>query len=662
MYQSLKLIGGIACVLAIVFIFGCSGGTEVGNPIQPPGSIAPTAEQELEDYLKEQYATSVLDNDAYYMEAMTFEDAVAEVAAGAAPAPNDSAADFSRTNVQEQGVDESDQVKTDGTYLYVAGQRKINIVKAIPPDAMGLVGTIYISGYVEALYLYNDILVVLHTPDDSEAGTWTGTDLTGRADVGMPYWLPVKAEIGVMLVDISDPSTPNRISEVRADGSLVSSRLTGGKLHIVQQYLPDLPPLTLYYEDTDENRDAAISANRQTLEPLTLDDLTPGYETVDQDGHTIDSGRLVATEDFYQPEDPAGGSTVTLMTFDMNDLAQPFQSMAIIADVHLIYASTESLYTIATYWDSSAEAIGDFDQHQQTIIHKFDLSGEKITSLGNGRVQGRVLNQFSLGEYEYEGEGVLRIATTTGNNWWAGTSSSNHVYCLKETDGHLEIIGKVEGLAPGETLYSARFIGTRGFLVTFVRIDPLFTLDLSDPADPKVVGELKVPGYSDYIHPLGESHLLTIGKDTKEQDGFTLIQGVQLSVFDITDFANPALLYKEIIGDRGTGSEALYNHKAFTFWAEEGLLAIPIQLYEEAPDNPWDWGSHTFSGLYVYRTTVSSGFELLGRIDTNSSVYTYPDWTRGIFIDTSVYAVKSDAVRAAGIDDIENTVKELALP
>lgn len=281
--------------------------------------------------------------------------------------------------------------------------------------------------------------------------------------------------------------------------------------------------------------------------------------------------------------------------------------------------------------------------------------------MGSGSVWGKILNQFSLGEYN----DVLRIATTTGNTW-SGTSK-NHVFCLEASEEGLVIIGNIKDMAPGERIYSTRFIGPRGFLVTFVKVDPLFTLDLSDPTDPKVLGELKVPGYSDYIHPFDENHLITIGKDTKEEGGTAWYQGVQVSIFDVTDFADPVRLYSELIGDRGTTSEALYNHKAFTFWAENSLLAIPVDVFEHEtePDYPWGYGTHTFTGLYVYRVTIENGFVFLGRISTDSAsgqdYYYSSDWNRGVFIGESVYAVKSDAVRSAIVEDIEASVNTLIL-
>ena len=651
-------------ILGLLTIVGTgdsgSGDSVVENPdndtVGPSAMATFNSEEGLEVYLKEQYATSVLSVDAYpeYQAVIGDEGGAADTAEGSSA---DTDNGFSQTNVQEAGVDESDKVKTDGTYMYVTGQQTVAVVKAVPSNSMGVIQKIDVPGHVDSLYLYNDILVVLYMPDGGSGSNWGGTDLVGTADIGMPYWIPVNSRTGVLLVDIAEPSNPVMIENVEMDGSLVSSRLTGGKLHIIQQFLPDVPPLQLYYYGSDEDRAQVEALNRQRLESVTLDDLLPSYTVINDQGQTIESERLVAPEDFYRPAGPGGGSIATVTTFNLNDLSQPFQSVGIVADIHVVYASTKALYLAATKWGNMP--LTDEGYSTKTEIHKFDLTGEKVSSMGSGSVWGKILNQFSLGEYN----DVLRIATTTGNTW--NSTSKNHVFCLEASEEGLVIIGNIKDMAPGERIYSARFIGPRGFLVTFVKVDPLFTLDLSDPTDPKVLGELKVPGYSDYIHPFGENHLITIGKDTKEEDGTAWYQGVQVSIFDVTDFADPVRLYSELIGDRGTTSEALYNHKAFTFWAKKGLLAIPVDVFEHEtePDYPWISGTHTFTGLYVYRVTIENGFVFLGRISTDSAsgqgYYYSSDWNRGVFIGESVYAVKSGAIRSAIVEDIEATVNTL---
>jgi hypothetical protein len=267
------------------------------------------------------------------------------------------------------------------------------------------------------------------------------------------------------------------------------------------------------------------------------------------------------------------------------------------------------------------------------------------------------LNQYSLGEYEDH----LRIATTVQSFGPFESVVSNSIYVLGVNEETLEITGKVEQIAPGETIYAARFMGPRGFLVTFERIDPLFTLDLSDPANPTVVGELKVPGYSDHIQMLDENHLLTIGKDAQDNGSFAWVQGVQLSIFDITDMANPTLKFKEIIGGRGTNSEANYNPKAFNHFAPLNALAFPIDLFSGDTTGP-EWGMHEFTGLYVYEVTTEAGFTFLGRIASAEGEVQqgcfegYYGSTRGVFIDQAVYSVTERSVKAASIDDVATLI------
>jgi uncharacterized secreted protein with C-terminal beta-propeller domain len=649
-------------ILALLCLLACTG-TEVGNPrMDDTADITEvnrfSGDSELENYLKEQYADSLEPMDV--MMIMAPEDDAGGLS-GATGGQSDTSGvstasgDHSTTNVQETGVDESDMVKTDGTTLYAAGDRAVHIVDLA--DDMRLLTSLPVDGWIDGLYLEGDLLIVLYTPDTAQGEPWTDMALPANdALFGMCYWVPVKIQQAVVFYDISIPAVPVLRKALAFDGRLVSSRLVDEKLHIVQQYLPNLPPIELTYDGSQSDRDAKVNANRLALADIHLDDLTPHYQVM---GEPIGAPQpTVFSDQYYRPVGgECGGTITTVVSFDLSSDDLPFTSVGMVADAHMVYASTKSLFII-----SQAYAYGSVDSERATLF-KYDLTGDTVRCVAIGTVPGWILNQFSMSEYE----DVLRVATTTGRVGDWSQVPHNRVLCLQQEDKALNIVGRIENIAPGEQIYSARFLGERGFLVTFVKIDPLFTLDLSDPLSPAIIGELKVPGYSDYIHPLGKDHLLTIGKDTLfvPEDNMAWFQGVQLSIFDVGDFENPSLQDKVVIGDRPTSSEASGNHKAFTFWPEHNLLAIPIHLYEfeafQDSRDPWEYGTFTFSGLYVYEVTTDTGFDFKGRISTQPPSQTYGSarWTRGLFVDRYVYAVTEDALKSAEIENIESSIRAL---
>ncbi len=277
---------------------------------------------------------------------------------------------------------------------------------------------------------------------------------------------------------------------------------------------------------------------------------------------------------------------------------------------------------------------------EKTIIHKISISGKNIEYQTNGEVPGHVLNQFSMDEYN----GYFRIATTTGN-WRA--ESMNHVYVL---DSNLDIVGKVEDLAPGERIYSARFMGDKGYMVTFKQIDPLFVIDLKDPYNPKVLGYLKISGVSDYLHPYDENHVIGIGRDATEEGR---IQGMKLSLFDITDVANPKEVSKYMIGERGTDSDALRDHKAFLFSKSKNLLIVPVRVSEGGKWNAWQ-------GAYVFNLDLDNGFVLKGKITHRVNVSGEEKYQidynaqikRSLYMDDVVYTISNKMIKMNSLGDL----------
>jgi len=543
---------------------------------------------------------------------------------------------YSTTNLQEEGVDESDVMKNDGEHVYLLKAGELRIAKVQPPDVLEQVGQLELDGRPQSLYLRGDKLVAL-----SQNPSWYGyaewDDAPGAIAKSAVYKEDWENETIVSLIDATDRSAPSVIKTYRLEGYLVASRMIQDRLYLVLTVYPDLPPV-------------------QEIPETPLTDILPEYVVANGDDVPGPPAPITNWQNFYRPADPDGYAFVTVVTINTADPEADIDTVALTADAGLIYASTEALYLTDTEWGYGP------GQTEQTILHKFAFGQNGAEYTASGKVPGRPLNQFSLGEHE----GHLRIATTIGQFWRAEGGPTNNVFVLGVNGATLVVVGEVRNIAPGEEIYSARFVGPRGFLVTFVKIDPLFMLDLSDPNDPKVVGELKVPGYSNYIHILDPNHLLTIGKDAEDVGDFAWYQGVKLSIFDVSDFANPDEIHTLVIGGRGTESEALHDHRAFNYFAPQKALAIPLVLYEGGSGGP-TYGQHTFTGLAVYHTSPEGGIKPIGRIPVVDTVgseagwYYYNSWMRGVFMGEHVYAVTASLIRSAALADMSTILGDLEI-
>lgn len=575
-----------------------------------------------------------------------------------ASAPNaEGAADdrsFSTTNIQETGVDESDLIKNNGDHIFMLSGDNVHVLAATPPDAMVEVAVIRVAPGASTMYLRGNTLVVLSQRYSYWYGGGWAEVMPAQGSAGVTAQ-SVTADLAVMpavdetqttvtILDVADPANPVLKKAVQFEADLANSRMIGAKLHLVMTAQPRLP---------DVLTNAAIDA-------MSLDEWIPDVHVVDGDG-SVSSGDVVGWDGALRPEEPNGYGLTIVATLDVDDLEAELSTTAVTANVGTIYASTQSLYLTDTQYTWTTRS-----SRTDTMIHKLEFTDTGTRYMASGLVPGRPLNQYSLGEHE----DYLRIATTNEQFSTNRNDVSSGVYVLGDNNGALETVGKVENIAPGETIYSARFVGDRGFLVTFRRVDPLFTMDLSEPTDPRIVGELKVPGYSDHIQMLGDHHLLTIGRNAEEVGDFAWVQGVLLTIFDVSDMANPQILKigdteaRVEIGGRGTYSEANSNPKAFNYFASKNVLAFPIDLYDGQTRGA-EVGNHAFTGLYVYRVTVENGFEFLGRIASaegptgNGCFRGYYGVTRGVFIDDFVYSVTAHGAKVASLADVPSVLREV---
>lgn len=488
----------------------------------------------------------------------------------------------------------------------------------------------------------------------------------------------------ITVIDLSG-ATPTIANELYFEGSYSSSRRVNADVRTVLTGAAYGPQVQTYpsfedgnYPQNEADMIAALEAlrakNTAIIVGATAADWLP-YRFV-KSGTTVTASQL-SCDQFYVP---GPGSTQYGMTqvqsFNLES-PETLSGVGIVGATDTVFSTADTMYLAARAWQDpyfggAPPLPGLSVSTATTFVHKFDVSGTPAYA-GTGAVDGYLLNQFSLDEYN----GDLRVATTDTLVQYEGSQSWNsktvtNLTVLREAGDSLATVGFVGGLAEDEQIYSARFVGARGYIVTFRQVDPLFVLDLSNPEAPTVEAELKIPGFSEYMHPLGTTHLLTIGRDGTDEGQ---VNGLALKIFDVTDAKNPQQThtYSFSGNDWGGYSEASYNHKAFTYWAEKGLLAFPYVGYQATncgEDTNCEGGTAWGSFLEVFSATAD-GITRLGEInhsgffadqtDPNYCGYGI-DVRRGVFIDDYVYAISYGGVTASPLSDLASIAGSVALP
>ncbi len=561
----------------------------------------------------------------------------------AAPVQADSGVpgvDFSTTNVQETGVDEPDIVKTDGSTIFSLAQGKVWAVD-VSGSKPRLAGSLQLDqGWNAQLLLYGKHLLVL-----SGGG---GPPILLR---GAESLLPIRVA-GTMLtdVDVSDPSSMHVVRTMSVEGAYLSARLVGSTARVVITSTPYLP-LVYQGQKGAETPAAAERKNRGVIASSRLRNWLPYYKLTDRKAKRTIHRALVGCRQVRRPVDFSGLGMVTVLTIDLARGLEPVDSDAVMADGNTVYASTGSLYVASQRWAFANPETGELPQSVTTQVHEFDISSPDTTVYrASGEVSGYILNQWALSE----DKGYLRVATTEAPTWLQpdqAQQSQSFVTILRRDGGSLVQAGRVGGLGAGERIYAVRFIGDVGYVVTFRQVDPLYTLDLSDPGNPRVVGELKVQGYSAYLHPVGDGLLLGVGQDAS---GEGRVLGTQLSLFDVSNPAKPVRLQHETIG--GGWSEAEWDHHAFLWWPASSLAVLPVQAY--FPDGT------SFVGALGYRVD-KGGIAKVGAVThpvQSPVVEGEPlppqaysaQIRRSVVVGDTLYTVSDAGIKASGLAALGN--------
>lgn len=502
--------------------------------------------------------------------------------------------DYSTTNIQVAGVDEADLVKSDGEYLYIASGDTVYIVKAYPPEEAKVVSKIVLNNSNALdIYINGDRLVVIGN---------------GYSVVAFKAYPVSIANSFVRVYDITDRSSPELARELVVNGTISGSRMIGNYVYIVSQKYP-------YVYDFD-SQDYRIELPAYACEGTTK-------EIKPEEVYYIES-----QESYYW--------FMTVISLNVIDDSIPPSDETFLAGISsTMYVSAENMYLVAhrSYPvrimiispSTNAE-----DWREETLIYRLSLKDGKVALEASGSVPGGVLNQYSMDEHN----GYFRVATTE----WTSNGSKNALYVMNMK---MEIVGSLEGIAPGERIYSARFMGERCYLVTFRQVDPFYVIDLSDPFSPSILGYLKIPGYSSYLHPLDENHIIGLGKEGNN---------LKLSLFNVENVGAPKEVAKFGLDYAYSDSEALYDPKAFLFNAGRQILAIPVGWTEDF--GAWKY----FQGAFVFNVSIQDGFVLRGII-VHQSDMTQSYWSltvrRILYIENALYTVSNDQVRISDFGTLD---------
>ncbi|MGN1298213.1 MAG: beta-propeller domain-containing protein [Clostridia bacterium] len=554
-----------------------------------------------------------------------------------------SSKEYSTTNIQVENVDEADITKTDGDYIYSLSEDKVVITNVKDPTQIKIASTIEADDSFtvpEDLLLYNDKLVVISQRNESTTSNYYSYNRNNTTVVS--------------IYDISSKEKPKEVKNYELEQPYYTSRCIDGKLYVISSgnLKEENGNIITYYKEDGKQVD-------------------PGFRGI------------------KRMKDLETTSLTVLSMLDLNKLEDSVRVNSYLMDVENAYISESNIYLLDEKYKGYSNGtppissifgvkgiLGAFDYEEEdeidtgtyTQIYKFNLQDDgSIQYDKKVEEKGETINQFSVDEYE----GDLRIAL------YNGEGSRIVIF-----DNNMKKIGETEKLAEGEKMYSSRFLGNKAYLVTYKTVDPLFVIDLSNPESPKTLGKLKIPGYSTYLHPYDENHIIGIGMQTEEKvnrnssgkitSTSTVITGMKMALFDVTDVENPIQISDTIIGNSRTTSAILTNHKALLFSKEKQLLAIPVNNYSE--DFEITNSSDTYSsminsytsyskeyiseGYFVYHINLEDGFKLKGTIThkKQKSKYSYSNNSRllrGLYIEDNLYTISEDYIKVNQLEDLQ---------
>ncbi len=642
-----------------VTIKGTNELKKIENVVQLKSLLDSVQAESLYGY-RASFAKTMVAEPAFEME----ETAVAmDVAAGGAT-------EFSQTNIQEAEVDEADFMKNDDKYIYTLSGNKLVIIEAFPAEDASVLSTLKIDGRARDMFINGDKLVVFVEKSDQ-------VFVIGEYDYVPRQRYAQKTH--ALVYDVSDRKQPELVNDFNLNGNYFQARMIGDYVYFITKEniyysggLIDMPvvrsekisvePEIYYFDSPETNYNfhtiTSFDVNEGDLNSKTF---MLGYSN----NLYVSKNNIYIT---YQKNLPYTDTRKDMFF----EVVVPLLPISVNKEMSWeeISSKLEDMYNKMEenakkeLQKRIAEAVEEYQlkleqERRKTIVHRIAINNGDIDYGAKGEINGYLLNQFSMSEHNDK----LRVATTTyiyrGEN-----TMYNNVYVL---DMDMDVVGSLEDIAPDERIYSTRFMGNRLYMVTFKRVDPLFVIDLDSL---KILGELKIPGFSDYLHPYDENHIIGIGKETESNEwGGVSMKGVKLSLFDVSDVSNPKQVDKYEIGARGSDSEALHEHKAFLFDLKKNLLVIPVREVNAERYYNEKLGYYTqdvWQGAYVFNLD-EEGFTVKGKVSHSDGEERYSYWgspnavRRSLYMDDVLYTVSSGKIKANDLESMEE-ITEVELP
>ncbi len=588
------------------------------------------------------------------------------------------ATEYSTTNTQVPTVDEADYVKNDGNTVFVLARDGLHVIDAWPAAETREIARLSLPGEPRRLYFADNRLVVYTRMQASAKTGGAGSANPSNQGCTYGYSCRFSSEGGhtlAIVYDVTAPATPTELARYELSGGYVDSRRIGAYVYTVVHdtgagQIPglDFTLKATSYEELEASFAKRVAENDALIDSAPDDYFLPWAQMTRPDGNAT---MVSSCQGAFATDGAQGGSFVSVNTFNLTTLSLPTRTV-IGSNAGYIYASPTSLYMAVdrtyeqNYGATSASSYSRY-QAQDSFVHKFGLSGTDVSYVGSVTLPGHILNQFAMDEKD----GVLRVASTKG--WVPAADVQSYLTTYGMQAGKLVQLGQVGGIGPQEDIRSVRFDGDRGYVVTFKKTDPLFVFDLTDAAKPTLKGELIIPGFSTYMHPLDDRHVLAIGFSADDHESWAFFDGIQIQIFDVSDLANPKVAWKKTIGTRGSSSEALTNHLAFNYFAPKKMLALPITVCEGGGDGRYATNM-TFAGLMTFDVSLETGITEHGRMPfVDASTVGATDncdkwWTdakslvkRSIFMDDFVYGLSDTQLRVAALSAMSTVLQVVPL-